>query len=73
MLWGLVLQVVVKVVILADCPGTREAHFNPGSRHDSRVPEYPLRTFQKSGCACVDLIYGTLISVYIFFSGRNLS
>ena len=41
---GLALQVVAKVVILADCPGTREAIFNTGSRYDSRVPEYPLRT-----------------------------
>ena len=35
---GLVLQVVIKVVILADCPGTREAHFSTGTRPDSRVP-----------------------------------
>ena len=33
-----------KIVILADCRGTREAHFNTGSRPDRRVPEYPLRT-----------------------------
>ena len=30
-----------KIVILADCPGTREAHFNTGSRPDSRIPGYP--------------------------------
>ena len=41
---GLILQVMVKVTILADCPGTREVHFNTGSRPNSRVPEYPLRT-----------------------------
>ena len=40
----IVLLVMVKVVILADCPGTQEAHFYTGSRPDSRVPEYPLRT-----------------------------
>ena len=41
---GLVLQATVKVTILADGPGTREAYYNTGSRPDSRVPEYPLRT-----------------------------
>ena len=38
---GLASQVMVKVVILADFPGTREAHFNTGSRPDCRVPGYP--------------------------------
>ena len=38
---GLALQVMVKVEILADFPGTREAHFNTGSWADSRVPGYP--------------------------------
>ena len=44
---GLVLQAMVKVTILADLAdfsGTREAHFNTGSRPDNRVPGYPLRT-----------------------------
>ena len=35
---GLVLQVGSKVVIWANFPVTREAHFNTGSRPDSRVP-----------------------------------
>ena len=38
---GLVLQAMVKVAILADFPGTREAHFTTGSRPDSRVSGYP--------------------------------
>ena len=45
---GLVLQAMVKVTILADFPGTREAHFNTGSRPDSRIPGYPLRTLVNS-------------------------
>ena len=32
---------VVNIFILADCPGTREALYNTGSRHDSRIPGYP--------------------------------